>query len=216
MEICKTCQGGCCRNYTVNLTGYDIINLSRTLSVHPCSFIHIIAVEEGSDFEYKSKHAALFKFSDYDKDKYYIFSIRMLESALVPGTARCQFLLEWNLDNRNPSMDEIIARCGIYNCRPLVCRAFPTKFDDTEKLGILMNTASMNVNSEHPIYKLCPDNLTPADISDSDEIMKTLVLKKYELDFFKNIALYWNKNPGTLMEFLNFMVKAYRNRVTIE
>ena len=216
MEICNSCQGGCCRNFTVSLTGYDILNISKTLRVHPASFINIIEVEAGADIEYKSKHTALFRFSDYDKDKYYIFGIRMVESKLALGTAKCQFLVEWNLDEHNPSVDGIIARCGIYNCRPLLCAAFPTKFDETEKQGIMVNTSLFGQNFEHPIYKTCSRTLSQEDISNPDEIMKILVLRKYELDYFKNLAIKWDENPGTLMEFFDFMTKAYQNRVTIE
>jgi len=216
MEICNSCQGGCCRNYTVSLTGYDILNISKTLSVQPSSFIQIIAVEEGADIEYKSKHAALFKFSDYGKDKYYIFGMKMSESTIAPGTAKCQFLLEWNLDDNNPTPEGIIARCGIYNCRPLLCSAFPTKFDETEQFGIMVNASAFSQNFDHPIYKTCSKKPSAEDISNPDEIMKILVLKKYEVDYFKILATQWDKKSGTLMEFLDFMAKAYQNRVIIE
>lgn len=216
MKICNTCHGGCCRNYTVSLTGYDILNISKTLSVHPSSFVHIIAVEDGADIEYKSKHAALFKFSDYDKEKYYIFGMKMSESIIAPGTAKCQFLVEWNSDDDNPTPEGIIARCGIYSCRPLLCAAFPTKFDETENLGIVVNTSAFNQDFAHPIYKTCSIKPSREDISDSDEIIKTLVLKKYEVDYFKKLATEWDKNPRTLMEFWDFMAKKYQNRVVVE
>lgn len=216
MGICNSCAAGCCRNYTISLTGYDILNISRALGVAPSSFVDLIPVEEGQDIEYKSKHAALFKFSDCDKDKYYIFGLKMDESKIAPGTFKCQFLMEWHLDNINPSVEGIIARCGIYNCRPLLCSAFPTKFDEKENAGIMVNTSSFDQTFEHPIYKTCSSKPTSDDISNPDEIMKTLVLKKYELEYFKNLSNEWNKNSGTLAEFWNFMADAYKNRVIIE
>lgn len=216
MKICNFCHAGCCRNYTVSLTGYDILNISKTLSVQPSSFTDVIPVEEGADIEYKSKHAALFQFSDYSKDKYYIFGIKMIESPLAPLTAKCQFLVEWNLDNENPTFEGLIARCGIYGCRPLVCEAFPTKFGEEDMSGVMVNTSAFEQEVDHPVYKTCPKKPASEDIADSDEIMKILVLKKHEVEFFKKVAFEWNKNPKTLADFWDFLSKVYQNRVVIE
>jgi len=216
MEICKTCHGGCCRNFTVGLTGVDIINISKTLGVLPSSFVDVIAVEEGADIEHKSKHAALFRFSDFGAEKYYVLGIKMIESSLVPATAKCQFLLEWNSDNENPTIEGLIARCGIYSCRPLICAAFPTKFGETEATAVMVNTSAFEQVFEHPVYKTCAKAPSLEDISGADEIIKTLVLKKYEVEFFKKVAFEWNKNPQTLAEFWTFLAKIYQNRVVIE
>lgn len=214
MQICSSCHAGCCRNYTISLSGYDILNIAKTLDVQPSSFVDVIAVEEGADIEYKSKHTALFRFSDMDG--HYIFGMKMVESALAPQTAKCQFLLEWNLDNENPTMEGIIARCGIYSCRPQLCAAFPTKFGVDELSGVMVNTSAFEQEVSHPVYKTCPQAPSMADIADSDEIIKTLVLKKYEVEFFKNLAKKWNENPKTLAEFWDFLTESYQNRVVIE
>ncbi|MEI7475134.1 MAG: YkgJ family cysteine cluster protein [bacterium] len=217
MQICKSCAGGCCRNYSVAITGYDILNISKTLGIDPISFIQIVEIEDEADFEYKSKHAALFKFTDAKKDVFYMFGMRMVESQLVQGTAKCQFLMEWYYNRNNPSIDQIIARCGIYNCRPLICSAFPSKFDSTENRGVVLNLSSISESKEHPIYNLCSGTIAGEEVDRAaDDIMKALILRKFELDYFKNLASYWNEKPGTITEFLVFMQNAYQDRVYVD
>jgi len=214
MLICESCHSGCCRKYAVALTGYDILNISKTLKIDPLSFIEISPVE---NIEYQSTYTTLFKFTDENSDIFYRFNLKMNESQLVPGTIKCQFLLEWHNDPSNPCIEGIIAKCGIYNCRPFVCTAYPAKFDITEKRGIIVNVGSKSESSEHRIYNLCPEKITGEDIADSsDQIMKALIMRKYELEYFKNLADYWNQKPGSLSDFLIFMTNVYQNRVVLE
>ena len=214
MQICNSCHGGCCRNSGIVLTGYDTLNISRTLNIEPISFIRIIPVEGEEDLQYKSRHAALFKFADSNDDNFYLLGMRKVESQLVPGTAKCHFLMEWYPNNH--LQDEIVARCGIYNSRPLICSTFTSQLDETEKCGIVYNLDSVSENSENPIYNLCPGKVMHEDIANSaDQIMKALIMQKYELDYFKTLASHWNENPGTIDNFFIFLHNAYQNRVYI-
>lgn len=174
----------------------------------------LIPIEVEADYEYKSKHAALFQFLDFDG--YYVLGMKMVESLLAPGTLKCQFLLEWNIDNDNPTMDGIIARCGIYSCRPMLCAAFPTKFSENELGAVMVNVSAFEQEISHPVYKTCPLCPTEKDIADADEITRVLVLKKYETEYFKNLAIEWNENPQKISDFWGFLEKSYKNRVVIE
>lgn len=215
MQICESCGSGCCRKYAIALTGYDILNISKTLSIDPSSFIQLSPVEGVENIEYQSKYTALFKFTDENSDIFYRFNLKMNESQLVPGTLKCQFLMEWHNDTLNPSVEGIVAKCGIYSCRPFVCTAYPATFDVTEKRGIVKNIK--NESSEHPIYNLCPRKITDKDLSgSSDHIMQALIMRKYELEYFKNLAEYWNQNPGSTENFLNFIRKVYDSRVLVK
>lgn len=216
MKICESCHSGCCRNYAVGLTGYDILNIAKTLNVDPVSFVQIIPVKDENDIEYKSKYAALFRFTDVE-DTFYLFGMRMTESQLVQGTIKCHFLLEWYLNPHKPSLDSIIARCGIYNCRPLTCSSFPYKLDTTEKFANVLDLTSNNNKGVHPVYNVCSRKITRDDLPESsDGILQDLVMRKYELEYFKDMAEYWNQKPGTIDEFLAFMKITYQNRVNVE
>ena len=213
MLICNSCHGGCCRNFGVGLTGYDILNISKILNLDPISFVQVLPVDK--DIELQSKYSALFKFTDYNINYFYRFCLRMDKSMLVSETIKCMFLLECFANPLVLSEDKIIARCGIYTCRPLICRTFPSKLDPTEKMGIVFNP--IVENTENKIYNLCPRTLTNDDLDNSsDEILKSLIMRKFEVDYFKNLAEYWNKNPGTISEFLIFMEKVYKKRVLVE
>jgi len=217
MLICESCHSGCCRKYAVALTGYDILNISKTLKIDPLSFAEISPVENDENIEYQSKYTALFKFTDENKDIFYRFNLKMNESELVPGTLKCQFLLEQYSDPSNLCIEGIVGRCEIYSCRPFVCAAYPAIFDATEKQGVIKNVGAKSKSSEHPIYNLCSRKITSEDFADSlDQIMKALIMRKYELEYFKNLADYWNQKPGSLNDFLSFMATVYQNRVILE
>lgn len=211
MLLCKTCHAGCCRNFAIGLTGYDLLKISKFLDLDYPSFAQIIPVKEKEEIERQSNFSALFLFSDKELRTYYRFCLLMDESRLAEGTLKCMFLEEEGLK------DKIIAKCSIYECRPLVCATFPSKFDPTEKQGIVFNVEPDNLLSSHDVYNLCPRKITRDDIENShDEIMKNLILRKYEVDFFKNLADYWNRNPGTTVEFFRFLEKVYDNRVVVQ
>lgn len=217
MLICETCHAGCCRNFAIGLTGYDILNIHTTLKVDYSSFIQIIPVQNEEDIKYQAKYAALFRFSDCETGIYYRFSMRMSKSPIITDTIKCIFLMEWLNEPLNPSNDKINSKCGIYNCRPLICSTFPSKFDMTGKQGIIFNVNSSNLNQGNPIYNQCPRKITEQDIADSkDQIMKNLIMRKYEGDYFQNLSDYWNQKPGTIKEFFAFIKNVYQNRIVIE
>ena len=217
MQACNSCQAGCCRNFTVALTGFDLMNISKTLGVDLLSFIQMVPVIGEENIAYRSEHSALFKFSDAADDNFYLFGMRMVESQLVPGTIKCQFLQEWYLNIRKPSLETIISRCGIYNCRPLLCATYPTQFDSSEQHALIYNMDADPESVKHKIYNLCREKFKPEEVlATSDDIIQKLVLRKYEVDYFKNLAASWNENPSTIDDFLNLMIKTYNNRVVIK
>ena len=90
MSLCAFCHAGCCRRYKVDLTGFDIFNLSKNLELDFSEFAEIVIVEE-KYLESCSKHAALFKFTDDDCKNYWRFCLRFVESKAMPNPANACF-----------------------------------------------------------------------------------------------------------------------------
>jgi Fe-S-cluster containining protein len=211
MSLCATCAAGCCRRYTVGLTGYDIIRISNNLGVKPEFFLDISELTEEDYLENISRTEALFIFTDNNCKHSYRIKLKKTESLLYTETSKCIFLQEW------PSEDNIIARCGIYGIRPLLCAAYPAKFvnnNRTAKVPFILDRESKYKNTP---YELCSQAFTETDISLSrDEIVNLLIKLNYEIDYFKSIAERWNANPSSIEEFLHELESVYHNRVYFE
>lgn len=214
MSICSECHGGCCRRYYIDLTGYDIINIHQTLELDYLTFLQVLSVKE-EDVEELAKDAALFKFSDDKGKKFFRFCLRRIESPVMLNSTRCMFLLEWNNEMLNlPASGKIQARCGIYGCRPLTCAIYPVKLDNSGLFGYAADPYINCDKKNNAAYNVCPRPLKDDDFTDhSGEMMKTLALRKFEMDFFKELANGWNEKPGSLKEFFEYIEKIYKNRV---
>jgi hypothetical protein len=113
------------------------------------------------------------------------------KSTFLHGTTKCQFLIEGPPDEEHPLGQ---ARCGIYDHRPSTCRAFPTKLNETSELVILNDVPKRGRSDEEPAYSLCPSVWKTADLNPVST-MQDLVIAKFEMTFFQNIANVWNQKP---------------------
>jgi len=215
MTICAECHAGCCRRFNINLTGVDILRISKTLDMDYKSFTQFNPVKP-ENVEKEQKKTALFLFKDFDEGKiYYRICMKLANSLLFPDSFKCMFLHEWNgetlgLDN----VPNVISRCGIYDIRPSACAVFPSELKKNNLIGITSNPNFFFEPSENPGYKLCPKNVNEDDFADcSGNLIKTLVLQRYEMDYFRSIAVIWNEDPKPVDYFYAFLESAYKNRV---
>lgn len=214
MSVCSICHGGCCRRYYIDLTGYDILNISRTLELGIPLFTQALPVRP-EDVETLSKDAALFKFADNGGDTHYRFCLKQVKSKIIPDTLKCMFLQEWDGETLElPALNDVIARCGIYGPRPLTCAIYPARLDESGIFGYVMDPHINCERKQTAAYNVCPRPIEEKDFdANSENITKNLALHKFEMDFFKTFAKHWNENPGYLQDFFPHMETVYTNRL---
>jgi Fe-S-cluster containining protein len=108
---CETCDGRCCRNHLVPVTGHDIAAITAKTGLPPHRFVAL-----WRDDIFESPH--------YPGARLVAGGPTMtltLDEVGSPGRRRCVFLME--LPNGQ-------ARCAVYSHRPAVCAAFPFAVDD--------------------------------------------------------------------------------------
>jgi len=208
MSMCENCHSGCCRSYAVPISGADIMRITNELKL---SFWEFVCRWEDPEGEIAQNYAPHFHFADEPETPFVICLIRN-ESRTWPGTGKCMFLDE------SPATDEYplgTARCGIYEHRPAACRAFPMKLNESSELAIIPDVPERGRLSTDPIYKLCP---RPWEVSDCEPVktVQQLIVAKYEMQFFGNIAAHWNRRPGAFEAFPEFLRLVYSQRVRKE
>ena len=97
----------------------------------------------------------------------------------------------------------------------MACRAFPTKLNQTGELAILYDIPPHGRNQENPVYDLCPGEWKPSDL-DPLQTVQDLVVAKYEMAFFHQLARLWNRAPRSWSLFPDFLKLAYAGRVIRE
>lgn len=207
MSICTNCHGGCCRRFNVKLTGFDILKISSNIGLDFKSFCQIRPVDE-KDHEKVLKSNALFKFKDLDKNKMYRIDMKMIESLIFPQTQKCLFLQEWK------NSDKVVARCGIYENRPLGCKLFPIDLHPSGLIGLSSDPNKHFEKSNTEAYQLCPREMSDEDFPDEDSsLIQDLIIRNYETDYFKSTSTLWNEDPKSTDKFLNFLKLSYKNRI---
>lgn len=217
MLSCSSCLAGCCRRFDVPLTGFDIIKIQKALNLEYYEIAQLIPVKEDS-YEKNSKATGVFKFNNFDAGEYFTFYLRNIKSKYIPDSYKCMFLQEWNgedfLLHDRPG---IKARCGIYNIRPLICSVYPARLHENELIGVVKNPTKHLEKPDNPAYNLCPEEYDEKEFfTDSDEIIKNLVLYKYEVNYFQFLAEVWNQNTCDFGLFYNFLEESYKNRILID
>jgi Fe-S-cluster containining protein len=101
---CAECTRGCCKRYTVTVTGYDVWRIASSLRLAPEQFLAVVRQREPNQRGFKL---------DASDTRYDI----ALDKAPARGTHKpCVFWLPLG-DGRG--------RCGIYAQRPYVCQTYP-------------------------------------------------------------------------------------------
>lgn len=209
MGICEGCHAGCCRSFAIPVTGADILRIERDLGLDFWQFICRWADPQGSIAQNYAPH---FYFDDEPETPFAICLIQR-ESTLFPGTTSCQFLHE---DPPNELHPLGVGSCSIYGQRPAACRVFPTKFHPTDNLVQIGKVPDRGRElSLNPMYQLCSRPWTAQDV-DPLQGPQELVVAKYEMDFFHQIARQWNQHLLSWEVFPEFLRLVYSGRVVTE
>ena len=220
MKVCKTCAGGCCRAFRVPVTGFDILRICRTIDIDPYFFCGIEEIT-GERLEQRLGKDPLFLFTDKGEPRYFEIYMKFDESRYFKYHTKCMFLQEWDAKEYNSQeIEGIIARCGIYDCRPMACRTYPSKIDKDWKLS-MANPYFEHTNPENERWKHLPYGLCPRPVEKEDfrcwenEYVKNLLHANYEAEFFVELSKKWNQNPDISDNFLAFLEIAYVDRLPL-
>jgi Fe-S-cluster containining protein len=208
MSPCENCHAGCCRSFAIPVTGADIQRIERDLSLDFWNFTCRWADPTG---QIAQNHAPQFYFED-DPRTPFVICLTHQKSTFLHGTTKCQFLIEGQPDQDHPLGQ---ARCGIYHQRPATCRVFPTKLNETGELAILNEVPERGRGEEEPAYSLCPTAWKTTDL-DPVSTIQNLVIAKFEMSFFHQIAEIWNRTPQSWKVFPDFLRTVYTRRLISE
>lgn len=206
MSLCQGCHAGCCRSFAVPITGADMLRLEQETGQNFWDFACRWADESGA---IAGNYAPHFHFADEPATPF-VICLQHVPSAHHPGTARCHFLQESAPDETRAVG---AAHCGAYSGRPAACRVFPTKFDVNNQLPILHAVPEYGREERRPEFRLCPRQWTPQDV-DPLQAARELVVARYEVQFFHQLAALWNQQPGPWEIFPEFLREVYANRVS--
>jgi len=208
MNPCESCHAGCCRSFAVPVTGADILRIEQQLNLTFWDFACRWADPEGKIAQNYAPH---FHFRD-EPAVPFVICLLHADSQFLKGTTKCRFLTECAPDKEHPLGT---ARCGIYHQRPAACRAFPTKFNETGELAIIYPVPERGRGGNEPAYSLCPRPWEPADLNPIQTV-QDLVVAKYEMNFFTQLAKLWNRDPRDWEVFPDFLRAVYSQRVAVE
>lgn len=205
MSVCAGCHAGCCRSFAVPVTGADILRIERDSELSFWDFVCRWADPQGTIAQ---KYAPHFHFAD-EPETPFVICLRQTESVFFPRTSKCRFLREGAPSPEQPLGE---ARCGVYGCRPAACRVFPTKFSRSGQLAVLTDVPCRGRSGEEPLYSLCPRPWEPRDV-DPVAALQDLVVARFEMNFFHQLADGWNRRPGQWEVFPDFLRLIYSRRV---
>ena len=187
------------------LTGADILRIERDLGL---TFEDFVCRWADPDGKIARHHAPRFRFSD-EPHTPFVICLRHTSSVFLPGTTKCRFLTEGA-----PDPDHLLgqARCAIYGSRPGACRTFPLRLNETAELAVIHDVPERGRPGPHPAYSLCPRPWEPTDV-DPLQTPQDLVVARYEMAFFSQLADLWNREPRAWNIFPDFVRLAYSQRV---
>jgi Fe-S-cluster containining protein len=154
---CDTC-GVCCRSYLVPLCGRDVWAISRHLHLPPSSFAIAWQEEEPSVDGFRLERDGP------------LFSLVLDKRSWARDRSPCVFLI------RLPGGRD---RCGIYEHRPVSCRAYP----------MLLVEQAVRLRDD----PLCPPGAWPADEPDRPGWREALDSAHREFDVYQVVVSVWNQ-----------------------
>ena len=216
--MCDTCHAGCCRGYNLLITAFDALRLSHDLSLPMGEFSTLLSlsVDQARRFE---KNFIPVRLADPGcEQKRFFLALKRIESRLVPGTVKCYFLNEWQREHAAPDREghagqKVVARCSIYNSRPMMCRTYPTALHANVALGFITTPRPIDLSDKNPMYQLCPEKWTAESFStDHTTVLHNLVINQFENDFYNQAVAEFNRKSRTARDFFPFMADVYKNR----
>jgi Fe-S-cluster containining protein len=185
-DPCVTC-GICCRAYFVPLSGFDVWRMSRALGLEPSDFVAGFPRKPGAEFAFQLCA---------DGDFYELALEKQGEFRLGHP---CVFL---------ESYEGGAMRCGVYEDRPAVCRAYPMVADQdgviTFRPGALCPTGAWaDDEPQQPSWRTAWDSL------------------REQFDIYRQVVNAWNaqvaQQPGrefSMRQYLAYIVGVYDKLAT--
>lgn len=181
---CATC-GACCRSYVVPVNGYDVWLLSTQQRIPPEQFLVACPQEEPGFDGFRL---------DAERPSY---GLALDKQGRFNPSQPCVFLM---------LLGEGHTRCGVYNERPSVCRAYPMSIWNTR------------------VFQM-PESLCPPGAWPEGEVQRpawrTNLQRLYRhMDVYHEVVARWNarvasvlaRNPGvsfTLHEYFSYLLNLY-------
>lgn len=109
---CATCEGRCCREYVVPVSGHDIVELAGATGLRPEQFVVLLRDSELAAGPPGGDGVRLVADGP-------LLSMVLDKKHGSDERAPCVFLI---------NMRSGRSRCGVYAHRPVVCAAFPFEF----------------------------------------------------------------------------------------
>jgi Fe-S-cluster containining protein len=185
---CATC-GACCRSYIVPVSGYDIWLISSRQRLSPEQFLVACPqAEPGLDgFHLDHESPA--------------FGLALDKRGAFEPTKPCVFLVQLGGDH---------ARCGVYDHRPAVCRAYP------------MSIWQQQVRFMDNI--LCPPNSWSEDEVRRPSWRASMQRLYMHLDIYHEVVARWNARVArasqdaefTLHEYFSYLMNVYDRLFVLE
>ncbi|MBI1313493.1 YkgJ family cysteine cluster protein [bacterium] len=208
MSPCENCHAGCCRAFAVPLTGADILRIERGLNLSFWDFACRWADPVG---QIAQQYAPHFYFDD-EPGTPFVIALMHRVSEVFPETTCCRFLTE-GVPNETQPLGQ--SHCGIYDIRPAACRVFPTKFNATGELALIQDIPDRTREGDNAIYDLCSRQWEPSDL-DPVQPLHDLIIARYEMQFFHQLAEQWNQEPRPWEIFPDFLRLIYSQRLMRE
>lgn len=206
MSPCHGCHAGCCRAFAVPVTGADVVRMERELARDFWSFVCRWEDHDGAI----SAGVVPQLFFDDTPNVPYVLCLLHEASGNFPKTTKCSFLREQPRSAESPLGT---AACSIYESRPLSCRIFPTRLSDSGSLAVLYDVpANGRPSDPSPAFDLCQRSWSVDEV-DPVAAVQNLVVMKFELQFFGQVAALWNRAPGRWQDFPEFLRLVYDGRV---
>lgn len=201
MNACDSCHGGCCRNLLLTITVFDVFRIAEALALENndiCEFAPTKHTKESA----KEDAECLIKLTDTKKYPYHILKLKTRASREIKDGRQCIFLVEGRRSTQPLSSTikshpghSIYGKCGIYENRPTMCRAYPFTWDSEEYTIIARNMR--NVSAPEPGEELCPEEWPLPNTRDEVEHLSDITMKeRREHHQFKWICSGWNERGG--------------------
>lgn len=209
MSPCQGCHAGCCRAFAVPITGADILRIQRK---HQLSFWDFVVRWEDRAGLISHGFIPQFHFAD-EPETPFVICLKHVPSATFPQTTKCVFLRESPPTAEHPLGT---GECSIHGVHPLSCRVFPTRPNTDGTLAILCDVPERaRPEAEGDAYRLCP---TAWSVEDVDPVagIEHLVLTRFEMEYFHQVATAWNRDPQPWRLFPEYLNLVYSSRVVAD
>lgn len=232
-SICDSCHAGCCRTYRLVITVFDFLDLITAVGMERAvqgTCFEAMPFNENYILNNHGIHPFVFD-DEEKKGAMYSLALKRDESQLFPNTLKCNFLSEEKRPepNINPALpnhekhpgSHTMARCSIYENRPIMCRTYPVGFNHTNFSSQLKRREDLPMASQDDAYKICPKSqleLADFELNNPASLMKKnndLMLNDIRNQAHNQIVIKWNSQPERLStKIIPFLLAVGNNLIS--